>query len=81
MPIIDNLSKLDFTQEAWSDVRACVETMEESFQVVLLTLPFDSPQRPVVCALLDSARAALSAHNDLFANHRRLCVSALSLRP
>jgi hypothetical protein len=80
VPIIDNLSSLDFSETPWSEVKTRVETMEESFQAVLLTLTFDSPQRPVVCALLEAARAALSAHNDLFANHRRLCVSALSLR-
>lgn len=80
VPIIDNLSKLDFTQEPWSEIKTRVQIMEESFEVVLLTLPFDSPQRSVVCSLLDASRAALSAHNDLFANHRRLCVSALALR-
>jgi hypothetical protein len=80
VPIIENLSQLDFSQEPWSEVKRRVETMEQSFQAVLLTLPLDSPHRPVVEALLNNARAALSAHNDLFANHRRLCVSALSLR-
>lgn len=80
VPIIENLSSLDFTQEPWSEVKTRVETMEEAFQAVLLTLPMDSPQRAVVYALLASARAALSAQNDLFADHRRLCVAALSLR-
>jgi hypothetical protein len=80
LPIIDNLSKLDFTPGPWEEVRTRVQTMEDSFQAVLMQLAPDSSQRAVVCALLDVSRAALSAHNDLFANHRRLCVSSLSLR-
>jgi hypothetical protein len=79
-PIIENLSRLDFSQEPWSEIKQRIETMEASFEAVLLQIPANSPQRPVVCELLEAARAALSAQNDLFSSHRRLCVSALQLR-
>lgn len=80
LPIINSLSALDFDPDVWSDVRTTSEKMESSFEAVLLTLPNDSPQRSVVETLLETSRNALRAHNELFASHRRVCVSALSLR-
>ena len=80
IPIIENLSKLDFTIEAWSDVKQRVNVMEEAFRTVMLTVPFDSPDRIIVQMLLDLSRAALRAHDEVFLHHRRLCVDALHLK-
>ena len=80
LPIINSLSALDFDPDVWSDVKTTSEQMESSFEAVLLTLPRNSPHRGVVETLLEKSRDALRAHNELFASHRRVCVSALSLR-
>lgn len=85
-PIISSLDRLDHDDSAWSDVRTRVKLVEQTLSTLLEKL--DAAQttthtdelRTSVDLLATHCRDALRAQHDLFAEHRRLCVSALALR-